>query len=42
MRGLVELLDCLDDQHYVVLSCVHVPWTWGFFVCFVPCFAYPM
>ena len=36
------LLDCLDDQYHVVLSCVRAPWTWGFFVCFAPCFAYPM
>ena len=36
------LLDCLDDQYHFVLSCVHAPWTWGFFVCFAPCFAYPM
>lgn len=25
MRGLLELLDCLDDQYYVVLSCMRAP-----------------
>ena len=25
MRGLVDLLDCLDDQYYIVLSCVRAP-----------------
>ena len=25
MHGLVELLDCLDDQYHVVLPCVHAP-----------------
>ena len=42
MHGLVELLSCLADHYHVVLSRVRAPWMWGFFVCFAPCFAYPM
>ena len=25
MRGVVELLDCLDDQYHVVFPCVRAP-----------------
>ena len=35
------LLDYLDDQYHVVLSCVCAPWTWGFFVCFCALFRLP-
>ena len=41
IRGLVELLDCLDDHYHVVLSWVRGPWTWGFFVCFYALFHLP-
>ena len=34
MHGLVELLDSLDAHVDFVLSCVHAPWTWGFFCVF--------
>ena len=36
------LLDHLDDQYHVVLSCVRALAQGDYFVCFAPCFAYPM
>ena len=42
MYGLVELLDCLDNHYYFILSRVRAPWTWGFSRCFAFCFACPM
>ena len=41
MHGLVELLDYLDDQYHIVLSCVHAPWTWGGFYVFCVLFRLP-
>ena len=41
MRGLVDLLDCLDDQYHFVLSCVRTPWTWDFFNVFCALFRLP-
>ena len=42
MHGLVELLNYVDAHAHFVLSCLRALPTWGFCMCFVPCFAYPM
>ena len=41
MHGLVELLDCLDNQYHFLLSCVCALWTWGFFNVFCALFRLP-